>query len=24
LKPKNSLVWNREVREWLDRYLGQA
>ena len=24
LKPKNSLVWNREVREWLERYLGQS
>jgi dipeptidyl aminopeptidase/acylaminoacyl peptidase len=24
LKPRNSLVWNREVREWLARYLGPA
>ena len=24
LKPKNSLVWNREVREWLERYLDQS
>ena len=22
LKPKNSLLWNREVREWLARWLG--
>jgi dipeptidyl aminopeptidase/acylaminoacyl peptidase len=22
LKPKNSIVWNREVRAWLDHYLG--
>jgi dipeptidyl aminopeptidase/acylaminoacyl peptidase len=22
LKPKNSIVWNREVRAWLDRHLG--
>ncbi len=22
LKPKNSLLWNREVREWLSRWLG--
>ena len=24
LKPRNSLLWNREVREWLARYLGPA
>jgi dipeptidyl aminopeptidase/acylaminoacyl peptidase len=24
LKPRNSLVWNREVREWLERWLGPA
>jgi len=24
LKPQNSLLWNREVREWLARYLGPA
>ena len=22
LKPRNSIVWNREVRDWLKRYLG--
>ena len=21
LKPRNSLVWNREVHDWLERYL---
>jgi dipeptidyl aminopeptidase/acylaminoacyl peptidase len=24
LKPRNSLVWNTEVRDWLKRHLGQA
>ncbi|MGE5180047.1 MAG: S9 family peptidase [Bacteroidota bacterium] len=24
LKPRNSLVWNREVRDWLARHLGPA
>lgn len=24
LKPRNSLVWNREVRDWLSRWLGPA
>jgi dipeptidyl aminopeptidase/acylaminoacyl peptidase len=24
LKPKNSIVWNREVRAWLDRHLGSS
>jgi dipeptidyl aminopeptidase/acylaminoacyl peptidase len=24
LKPKNSLVWNREVRQWLERYLNPS
>ena len=24
LKPRNSLVWNREVRDWLARWLGPA
>ena len=24
LKPRNSMVWNREVQDWLARYLSPA